>query len=319
MCHLTLTLRSPPFLSLVHRTKDPSAGYHANSIEKVFGMARSMVLLIAKVCYTLFLISFAYPQRQVSSFLCRGIRERAVISEVGPNEEEASLLHFGNADVPNDSIMDFDFDKWLNDIGAANTPGAATLLSPAPAPALSNQDLSAMAALPVLDEALLAPPTAIIQPPGTFITDDLANVNVPFGVVMGAGPSAGTFGFVGGAAGARGSSGVGFAAAPDSRLPALKAFFEDAKALFAEVEGWQDLVPLENRDARVLAGNRTHQLAMQVCRRPFRLPSTYQVCRSSSSAISSTSPGSIRACRSLLRAFSNSASSAPNRAWVSSG
>ena len=179
--------------------------------------------------------------------------------------------------MPNDSIMDFDFDKWLNDIGAANTPGAATLLSPAPGPALANQDLSAMAALPVLDEALLAPPTAIIQPTGTFIAEDIANANVPFGVVMGAGPSTGPFGFVGGAAGVSGPSGVAFSAAPDSRLPALKAFFEDAKDLFAEVEGWQDLVPLENRDARVLAGNRTHQLAMQVCTRPFCVASTYRV------------------------------------------
>ena len=164
--------------------------------------------------------------------------------------------------------MDFDFDKWLNDIGAASTPGAATFLSPAPAPALANQEVSAVTTLPVLDEALLAPSTAIIQPlvaTGTFLANELADANVPFGVVMGAGPNAGTFGFAGGgAAGPSGSSGVGFAA-PDSRLPALKAFFDDAKALFTEVEGWQDVVPLENRDARVLAGNKTHQLAMQVC------------------------------------------------------
>jgi len=36
-------------LNLANRTKDLSAGYHANSIEKVFGMARSIVALIAKV------------------------------------------------------------------------------------------------------------------------------------------------------------------------------------------------------------------------------------------------------------------------------
>ena len=60
----TLLSAAPPFLSLVHRTKDPTAGYHANSIEKVFGMARSMVLLIAKVCYTALpdlVLSLAYP------------------------------------------------------------------------------------------------------------------------------------------------------------------------------------------------------------------------------------------------------------------
>jgi len=157
--------------------------------------------------------------------------------------------------------MDFDFDKWLNDIGAASTPGAATFLSPAPAPALAKQEVSAVATLPTLDEALFAPPVAT----GTFVANELANPNVPFGVVMGAAPNAGTFGFVGGAAaGPSGSNGLGLTT-PDSRLAALKAFFEDAKGLYADAEGWQDMVPLENRDARVLAGNRTHQLAMQVC------------------------------------------------------
>ena len=198
-------------------------------------------------------------------FLCRGIRERAVISEVGPNEEESGLLHFGNADLVNDTIMDFDFDKWLNDIGAASTPGAATFLSPAPAPA--NQEMSVVPALPALGEALLAPPTAVLQPPiatGTFVANETANPTAPFGVVMGAGPSAGTFGFAAGTGGPGGSSGLGFAA-PDPRLAGLQAFFNDAKILYAEVDGWQDMVPLENRDARVLAGNKTHQLAMQVC------------------------------------------------------
>jgi len=44
----------PVLLNLVNRTKDPSAGYHANSIENVFGMARSMVMIIAKVRPTLY-------------------------------------------------------------------------------------------------------------------------------------------------------------------------------------------------------------------------------------------------------------------------
>jgi hypothetical protein len=167
--------------------------------------------------------------------------------------------------LTNDTIMDFDFDKWLNDMGAASTPGAATFLSPAPAP--PNQDVSAVPTLPALDETLLAAPTAVIQPPvatGTFVANEIANSNVPFGVSMGAGPSAGAFGFAVGATGPSASSGLGLAA-PDSRVAALKAFFNDAKALFSEVEGWQDVVPLEDRDARVLAGNKTHQLAMQVC------------------------------------------------------
>ena len=190
--------------------------------------------------------------------------------------------------MANDTTMDFDFDKWLNDIGAAGTPGAATFLSPAPAPAPAsasalphNQDVSALPTLPtlpVLDDALLAAgPTnpAVIQPPvataDTFITNEIANPNVPpFGVTM-MGPgttSMGPFGFgVGTSGGPSGPSGLGlgFATGPESRVAALKAFFNDAKALYAEVEGWQDMVPLENRDARVLAGNKTHQLAMQVC------------------------------------------------------
>lgn len=162
--------------------------------------------------------------------------------------------------------MDFDFDKWLNDIGAAGTPGAATFLSPAPALALANQEASAVPTLPALDETIFPLANTVIQPPvatSAFVANEFASVNVPFGVAMGAGPSAGTFDFAG-AGGPSAPSGLGFAA-PESRLAGLKAFFNDAKVLYAEVEGWQDLVPLEERDARVLAGNRTHQLAMQVC------------------------------------------------------
>lgn len=162
--------------------------------------------------------------------------------------------------------MDFDFDKWLNDIGTANTPGAATFFSPAPAPAPISaiQNVSAVSTLPVLNEALLVPPVAM----GGFIDNDIANASVPFSIAAGAGPSTGEFGFATGAGGPNApTGGVGFAT-PDSRLTALRAFFNDAKALYAEVEGWQDGVPLEDRDARVLAGNRTHQLAMQVCWHP---------------------------------------------------
>jgi len=176
-------------------------------------------------------------------------------------------LHFGDADLANDTIMNFDFDTWLNDIGAASTPGAATFLSPAPAPAPANQKVSSVPPLPTLDGAMLAGPTAVTQPQvaiGTFVADDIANANVHLGVTVDPGPNVGAFGFAMGASGPSGSNGLGFAA-PDSRLAALKAFFNDAKALYAEVEGWQDMVPLEDRDARVLAGNKTHQLAMQVC------------------------------------------------------
>lgn len=153
--------------------------------------------------------------------------------------------------------MDFDFDKWLNDMGAANTPGAATFLSPAPA--ATNQEVSAVPTLPILDDVLLTAPTT-----GTFVTNEIANPGVAFGIPMGPGPTAGAFGFAVGAGGPSTSTGVGFVA-QDSRVAALKAFFIDAKALYAEVGEWQDVVPLENRDARVLAGNKTHQLAMQVC------------------------------------------------------
>jgi hypothetical protein len=188
--------------------------------------------------------------------------------------------------------MDFDFDKWLNDIGAAGTPGAATFLSPAPAPAPapSNQEVSTLPTLPILDDALLAVPTTVIQPPvatGTFVTNEIASASVPFGVAMG--PTVGAFGFAvgtSGAAGPSGSSGLGFAA-PEARVAALKVFFNDAKALYAEVEGWQDMVPLENRDARVLAGNKTHQLAMQVCWNRFVSATR---AKSSSSAVDCDTP-----------------------------
>jgi len=166
-------------------------------------------------------------------------------------------LQFGKADLSNDATMDFDFDKWLNDIGAASTPGAATFLSPAPAP--TNQEVSAVPALPVFEDALLAVPTT-----STFIANEIASSNVAFGIPIGPGPTAGAFGLAVGAGGPSTSTGLDFVA-PESRVAALKAFFIDAKALYAEVGGWQDVVPLENRDARVLAGNKTHQLAMQVC------------------------------------------------------
>ena len=153
--------------------------------------------------------------------------------------------------------MDFDFTKWLNDIGAANTPGATNFLSPAPA--TTNQDVTAVPTLPILEDGLLAVPTT-----GTFVTNEIANPNVAFGIPMVPGPTAGAFGFAVGAGGPSTSPGLDFVA-QDSRVAALKAFFIDAKALYAEVGEWQDMVPLENRDARVLAGNKTHQLAMQVC------------------------------------------------------
>jgi hypothetical protein len=200
-------------------------------------------------------------------FLCRGIREHAVITEVGPNEEESAILDLGNADLSNDAITDFDFNSWLNDIGTSGTPGAAapTFLSPAvpsaflsPAVPSANQDVPALAALPALvDRALLAHPNAVLPPlppvdPHTFAAHDIARQTptVPFGLPIGAGPNA-----------AQGLAGFADAA----RLATLRAFFDDAKALYAEVDGWQDGVPLEARDARVLAGNKTHQLAMQVC------------------------------------------------------
>jgi hypothetical protein len=168
--------------------------------------------------------------------------------------------------LTNDSILDFDFDKWLNDIGVSGTPGAGTFLSPAPVvPPAANQDLSAVATL-----RASAAPTTVMQPPvrtSTFVANEIANAHVPLDVVMGVRPNAGMFGFAGGAAaGPSTSDELALAlAAPDPRLVSLRAFFDDAKALYAEVEGWQDVVPLEERDARVLAGNRTHQFAMQVC------------------------------------------------------
>ena len=166
-------------------------------------------------------------------------------------------MQFGNADLSNDTAMDFDFDKWLNDIGASGTPGAATFLSPAPAPI--NQEVTAVPTLPTLEDVLMADPTT-----SSFVTNEIANPNVPFNVTMGPAPTAGAFGFAVDAGGPSTSTGLGFVA-PESRVAVLKAFFTDAKVLYSEVEGWEDVVPLENRDARVLAGNKTHQLAMQVC------------------------------------------------------
>lgn len=126
-----------------------------------------------------------------------------------------------------DMIPDFDFDKFLNDFGA--TPGA-------------------------LGEGFITGPLAESSgPPAAALTprfEDLTNApSVDFTTFNLTEPTPGdeanpTFDQV--------------------RMAGLRSFFQDAKSLFIEVESWEDPVGHENREARVLVGNKTHKLALLV-------------------------------------------------------
>lgn len=165
-----------------------------------------------------------------------------MITELGPEEEGAEPAnitatvavpveqHMGplsavDAVGPDAFMADFEFDKWLNDFGAGTAAAGAT---PGGVQAAANMEYE-------LDD--------INQPIGA--NPDTLDFDVP------------------GAAGIYAAYGFDYSGL-DPRMASLRQFFWDAKALYAEVEGWKDEVPTSEREMRVIAGNKTHQLAMQV-------------------------------------------------------
>lgn len=212
-----------------------------------------MVVLIAKVSMAFSLTPSTYLHAvtviKVSAFLCRAIRERAVITESEPDEGGATIVQMPDpepivpiidsemsipaVEVDNDTqIPDFDFEKFLNDFGA--TPGSlgdGFISGP-------NTDANGIAA------AALTP----------RFEDVLGNAPVPTPAL--------DFGFNAGNLGAAEE-----ATAPtldQVKLAGLHAFFMDAKVLYTEIENWSDDVRLNDREARVLVGNQTHKLALMV-------------------------------------------------------
>ncbi|CAG7853875.1 SubName: Full=Uncharacterized protein {ECO:0000313/EMBL:CCA67948.1} [Serendipita indica DSM 11827] len=225
--------------------------YHANSIEKVFGMARSMVTLIAKV----------------SAFLCRTIRERAFITENEPIEG-ASIVQIPDAPpemeiaaspeevvgataaTAEGEIMlpDFDFEKFLNDFGATPSGFGEGFIT-GPIPPSESGGPAAAALTPRFDDGMSMPTPAL---PALGITMD----SLPS---SGAGEA-----FTFEAPATEPGEQEGNPALDQARMSSLRAFFKDAKALYAEIESWEDPIGHENREARVLVGNKTHKLALMI-------------------------------------------------------
>lgn len=176
---------------------------------------------------------------QVSAFLCRTIRERAVITEAEPIEG-ATIMQVPDvlsavedidmvaaAGAGEDMIPDFDFEKFLNDFGA--TPGA-------------------------LGDGFITGPSAESSgPPAAALTprfEDMNNVpSVDFTTFNLPEPTQAE------------ETNPLF---DEIKMAGLRAFFQDAKGLFMEIEAWEDPVGHENREARVLVGNKTHKLALLV-------------------------------------------------------
>jgi hypothetical protein len=177
--------------------------------------------------------------------LCRAIRERAVITEAEP-EEGASIIQVPDivlstmpedidmtaavGDISGDDMIpDFDFDKFLTDFGA--TPGALGdgFIT---GPSVDTSGTPAAALTPRFED----PSTS--QNPGPSV--DFTNFDFPEPTQ----DNNPTFDQV--------------------KMAALHAFFQDAKALFAEIDSWEDPIGHENREARVLVGNKTHKLALLV-------------------------------------------------------
>lgn len=126
------------------------------------------------------------------------------------------------------TIPDFDFEKFLNDFGA--TPGS-------------------------LGEGFIAGPSADASgAPAAALTPRFDDMNLAMS-------STNDFNF-------DMNSVVPNEPPPavdQVKLASLRSFFYDAKELYTEVENWEDPVTPENREARVLVGNKTHKLALQVC------------------------------------------------------
>ena len=134
-----------------------------------------------------------------------------------------------------DMIPDFDFDKFLTDFGA--TPGAlgdGFIMGPS----VDNSGAPAAALTPRFEDSSNA------QNPVPSV--DFTNFNFSEQTQDNLDGNNPTFDQV--------------------KMATLRAFFQDAKALFAEIESWEDPVGHENREARVLVGNKTHKLALLVSR-----------------------------------------------------
>ena len=208
-------------------------------------------------------LNFITPS-QVSAFLCRTIRERAFITENEPIEG-ASIVQIpdvppevGMAATPEEVVdataatadgetmmPDFDFEKFLNDFGA--TPGAfGEGFITGPVALSENGGPPAAALTPRFDDGILGAPTLGL--PALGITTD---------------PEA-AHAYTFEAQPVETAAQEGNPALDQARLSSLRAFFKDAKALYAEIESWEDPISHENREARVLVGNKTHKLAMMV-------------------------------------------------------
>jgi hypothetical protein len=132
-----------------------------------------------------------------------------------------------------DMIPDFDFDKFLNDFGG--TPGALGdgFIT---GPSVDTSGVPAAALTPRFED--------LTNTQNTTPSLDFSHFNLPEQPQGNDGGTNPTFDQV--------------------KVAALRAFFQDAKALFAEIESWEDPVGHENREARVLVGNKTHKLALLV-------------------------------------------------------
>ena len=145
-----------------------------------------------------------------------------------PDIDMAATVEMASDDV----IPDFDFDKFLNDFGA--TPGAPGdgFIS---GPSVDPPGVPAAALTPRFEDmSMVQNNPSLVDFSNTFNLADEPQTQ---------------------------DNGPAF---DQVRMAALRAFFHDAKALFAEIEKWEDPVRHENREARVLVGNKTHKLALLV-------------------------------------------------------
>jgi hypothetical protein len=182
--------------------------------------------------------------------------------------------------VDGDSVLpDFDFEKFLNDFGA--TPGSFGEGIVA-GPSSESGGPMAAALTPRFEDPLMGLTT------GEF-GFDMADIYQSENNV----------------------------ALDEVKMAGLQAFFHDAKALYAEIESWEDPIGHEHREARVLVGNKTHKLALMVRSflGHFKCVSN-QTYRLLCFEISSTCPEWMTVSRPLPRPFSTFVLRARSRTWV---
>jgi hypothetical protein len=145
---------------------------------------------------------------------------------------------------PDTMIPDFDFEKFLNDFGA--TPGSlGDGFITGPTPDMSGAPAAALT--PRFDESTPAAMAAVAAAMGPIVD---FNINEALGTAITQ----------------ENNNNNNRPALDDVRLASLRAFYEDAKILYTEIEAWEDNVGHDQREARVLVGNKTHKLALQVGR-----------------------------------------------------